>query len=192
MDLIINGDDRMTVQEVSEVLGVGAEAIRKHIRELWPDKLRNGYTTYLTQADVYSIKKKMIPTTKVEGATTDYEMYQKMQEVQDWLSSKLIQLQKERDEARDKVAILTHVSKTYTVTEIAKELGLRSAGELNDLLHKRNIQFKHNGTWLPYSDYAEKGYFHIKQEVLDTGKIIYHRRITGIGREFILDLFKGK
>lgn len=47
-----------------------------------------------------------------------------------------------------------------------------------------------NGTWLMYSNYSDCGYEEIKQEVLDSGKVIYHRRITQMGREFILGLFE--
>lgn len=83
-----------------------------------------------------------------------------------------------------------HVNKTYTVTEIAKELGLRSAIELNKILGKMRIQYKINGTWVMYSDYSNLGYDEIKQEVLDNGKVIYHRRITQLGREFIINKVK--
>lgn len=94
-----------------------------------------------------------------------------------------------RIEAERKNAVLMHVSKTYTATEIAKEIGLKSANELNRELEKRGIQFKVNNTWVPKADYADKGFFDIKQEVLDTGTVIYHRRITQNGRTFILELF---
>lgn len=75
------------------------------------------------------------------------------------------------------------------MTEIAKELNLKSATELNRMLSERKIQYKVNGTWVMYSDYSNQGYEDIKQEVLDSGKVVYHRRITQMGREFILDLF---
>lgn len=93
-----------------------------------------------------------------------------------------------RIEAERKNAVLMHVSKTYTATEIAKELGLKSANELNRELEKRGIQFKVNNTWVPKAYYADKGFFDIKQEVLDIGTVIYHRRITQDGRSFILEL----
>lgn len=91
--------------------------------------------------------------------------------------------------AEKKNAILMHVNKTYTMTEIAKELGLKSAIELNKLLAEKKIQYKVNETWVMYSQYSNLGYEEIKQEVLDNGKVIYHRRITQMGREFILNLF---
>ena len=105
----------------------------------------------------------------------------------------LTKLKKERAarvEAEKKNAILTHVNKTYTMTEIAKELNLKSATELNQILADKHIQYKVNNTWVFYSDYSNLGYEDIKQEVLDNGHVIYHRKITQIGRAFILGLFE--
>lgn len=104
------------------------------------------------------------------------------------LLTKLKEERAARVEAERKNAILMHVNKTYTMTEIAKELGLRSATELNSILAKKKIQYKVNGTWVMYSQYSNLGYEEIKQEVLDTGRVIYHRKITQMGREFILEL----
>ena len=106
------------------------------------------------------------------------------------LLTKLKEERAARVEAERKNAILTHVNKTYTMTEIAKELNLKSALELNKLLSERKIQYKVNGTWVFYSDYSNLGYEDIKQEVLDNGHVIYHRKITQLGREFILGLFE--
>lgn len=108
------------------------------------------------------------------------------------LLTKLKEERAARVEAERKNAILTHVNKTYTMTEIAKELGLKSATQLNKMLAEKKIQYQVNGTWVMYSQYSTLGYEEIKQEVLDTGRVIYHRRITQLGREFILNLFYGK
>jgi prophage antirepressor-like protein len=106
------------------------------------------------------------------------------------LLTKLKEEREARVEAEKKNAILTHVNKTYTMTEIAKELNLKSAKELNRLLSEKKFQYKVNGTWVLYSDYSNLGYEDIKQEVLDNGCVIYYRRITQTGRRFILNLFK--
>lgn len=95
-------------------------------------------------------------------------------------------------EAERKNAVLMHVRKTYTAGEIAKEIGLKSAQALNQALSDKKIQYKQNGTWLPCAKYAENGYFEIKQQELDNGQVIYDRRITQTGREFIVNLFGGK
>lgn len=107
------------------------------------------------------------------------------------LLTKLKEERAARVEAERKNAILMHVNKTYTMTEIAKELGMKSAIQLNKLLAEKKIQYQVNGTWVMYSRYSDLGYEEIKQEVLDSGKVIYHRRITQMGREFILKLFEG-
>lgn len=106
------------------------------------------------------------------------------------LLTKLKEERAAKVEAERKNAILMHVNKTYTITEIAKELGLKSAMQLNRILAEKKIQYQVNGTWLMYSNYSDCGYEEIKQEVLDSGKVIYHRRITQMGREFILGLFE--
>lgn len=96
------------------------------------------------------------------------------------LLTKLKEERAARLAAEKKNAILMHVNKTYTMTEIAKELGLKSAIELNKLLAEKKIQYKVNETWVMYSQYSDLGYEEIKQEVLDNGKVIYHRRIESM------------
>lgn len=102
----------------------------------------------------------------------------------------IAQKDKELEEKRKRLTILTHVNKTYTMTEIAKEIGLKSAIKLNNILAEKKIQYKINGTWVFYSKYSDLGYEEIKQEVLDSGRVVYHRKITQLGREFILNLFE--
>ena len=101
----------------------------------------------------------------------------------------LIISEEARIEAERKNAILMHINKNYTMTEIAKELGMKSAIELNIALSDKKVQYKINGTWVLYSKYSNLGYEDIKQDILDNGKVVYHRKITQLGREFILNLF---
>ena len=98
------------------------------------------------------------------------------------------QLMLENKKLEDDVKMLVHTNKLYTATELAKEIGLNSANELNKVLHQMGIQFNQSGTWVMYSRYSGLGYESIKQEVLDSGKIVYHRKFTGAGRKFILGL----
>lgn len=90
------------------------------------------------------------------------------------------------EEANKTITLLSHTRKLYTTTEIAKELGMRSAIALNDLLEKLNIQFNSNGTWVLKAWYSDKRYDEQKQTVLDSGKVVYHRMWTQAGREFLL------
>lgn len=104
----------------------------------------------------------------------------------------LVVSEEKRIEAERKNAILMHVNTTYTATEIAKELNMKSAIELNKALVKMKVQYKVGNTWVLYSQYSNKGYEEIKQETLDNGKVVYHRKFTQLGRDFIINLFKNK
>lgn len=96
----------------------------------------------------------------------------------------------EAKQAAANVKRLIHDNKTYTASQIAKELNLRSANELNKILSEKEIQYKQNETWLLYAKYADCGYVSIKQMELDNGKIIYDRRFSGKGRDFIINLLQ--
>jgi len=96
-----------------------------------------------------------------------------------------------RIEAERRNAVLMHTTKTYTSTEIGKELGFRSAIALNNKLADLKIQFKQNDTWVLYSKYANLGYTEIKQKALDSGRVVYDRHWTQDGRAFIIDVLKG-
>ncbi len=71
--------------------------------------------------------------------------------------TRLKEERKARIEAERKNTILTHVNKTYTMTEIAKELGLKSAIKLNKILSEKKVQYQVNGTWVMYSQYSDWG-----------------------------------
>ena len=109
-------------------------------------------------------------------------------------AAKLAQAKEEAEklaiERKETIDMLVHENKLYTATEIAKELGFKSATLLNSVLEDMKIQYKVNGSWVLYSDYSNLGYISLKQNVLDNGKIVYDRKWTGEGRKFLLNLFK--
>ena len=80
------------------------------------------------------------------------------------LLTKLKEERTARVEAEKKNAILTHINKTYTMTEIAKELNMKSAVQLNKMLSEKKIQYHINGTWVMYSKYSNLGYEEIKHK----------------------------
>jgi anti-repressor protein len=134
----------------------------------------------------------VLPSIRKHGAYMTEDVLERSIQDPDYMIGLLTALKEERQkrmEAEKTVNILMHVNKTYTATEIAKELGFRSAQQLNKDLERRRIQYYQNGTWVLFSKYADKGYVEIKQEVLDNGKVIYHRRFTQRGREFLLKLY---
>ena len=193
----IGEEQKMTVKEVAEALGVDCSSVSRRVRELFPEIVKNGTKTILDEKQVTEIKGaflrngKLGDIAKVENAVTEIEKQKTVMLAMQYLQDGLVEMRERALKAERKNAILMHVSKTYTAGEIAKEIGMRSAQELNQALADKGIQYKQNGTWLPTADNSSCGYFEIKQQELENGKVIYDRRITQIGREFILSIFEG-
>lgn len=141
------------------------------------------------------ITKEVLPSIRKNGMYATEDTIDKILNDPDYGIRLLTKLKEEREariEAEKKNAILMHVNKTYTATEIAKELNMKSAQQLNAKLEEMGIQYKVNNTWVLYSQYSNLGYEEIKQEVLDSGKVVYHRKFTQMGRDFIVNLINGK
>src|ERR1051325_632435 len=88
------------------------------------------------------------------------------------------------EEAEATVNRLSDFGKSYTIAEISKEIGCRSSQELNKWLHFKGVQYKSNGTWIPYAKYAD-GYFLSKQN-REHG--YYFTKVAQKGRELILKM----
>lgn len=217
--LVINGEPWFVGKDVAEILGYSntRKALTDHVDE--EDK---GVTkcdtlggvqdlTVINESGLYSlilsskmpnakkfkswVTSEVLPSIRKHGIYATDNVIDNILNNPDFGIQLLTKLKEERIarvEAERRNAILMHVNKTYTVTEIAKELGLKSAIQLNKILAEKKIQYQVNGTWVMYSKYSDLGYEEIKQEVLDSGRMIYHRRITQMGREFILQLFADK
>ena len=155
------------------------------------------FTSHKREAERFTdwVAEDVLPSIRQHGLYATDEVVDRILADPDFGIQLLTSYKEERErrlQAERTNAILMHVTKTYTATEIAKELGFRSATALNRDLAERRIQYKQNETWVLYSDYASRGYVEIKQEVLDNGKVIYHRRWTQLGREFLLRLYFGE
>lgn len=48
---------------------------------------------------------------------------------------------------------------TYTLTEVAKDLGLRSMAVLTDFCRKHHVLYRQSDRWLPTANYAANGFF---------------------------------
>ena len=215
--VMVNEEPYFVGKDVTEILGYSnaSKALADHVDD--DDKLNNESLSSLGQrggwiineSGLYSlilcsklpsakrfkkwITSEVLPTIHKHGLYATDKVIDNILNNPDFGIELLTRLKEERAarvEAERKNAILMHVNKTYTVTEIAKELGLRSATQLNRILAEKKIQYQVNGTWVMYSRYSYQVYEEIKQEVLDSGRVIYHRRITQMGRKFILSLFQ--
>ena len=83
---------------------------------------------------------------------------------------------------------------TYTVTQLAKELGFTSGEALNKKLKDMGVQYKQSGQWLLYTKYSGKGYTKTKTESFtrNDGSIGTNTYTvwTEVGRAFLHSLFK--
>lgn len=214
---VVNGEPYFVGKDVALALGYSdtADAIKKHVDA--EDKGVGEIPTpggkqkmiIINESGVYSlafgsklpdakkfkhwVTSEVLPSIRKHGIYATDNVIDNILNNPDFGIELLTRLKEERAarvKAEQRNAILMHVNKTYTMTEIAKELGLRSAIELNKMLSEMHIQYKVNNTWVMYSDYSNLGYEEIKQEVLDNGTVVYHRKITQAGREFIINLIK--
>lgn len=171
-------------------------------------KLHNTGENFLTESGVYKlifksrketaekfqdwVTDEVLPSIRKHGAYMTENTIEKALSDPDFLIQLATQLKEEKQkrfEAEKQRNKLIHQNKLYTSTEIAKELGFKSARKFNEELEKQKIQYKQNGTWVLYSKYSDMGLVSIKQEILDSGKIIYDRKWNGTGRDFLLNLY---
>lgn len=168
----------------------------------------HGGQLYLTESSVYDfifeaktekckpfrrwVTNDVLPSIRKYDAYMTDNLVDKIYEDPQMMIDLLTKLKNEKEarvEADRRNNILMHTNKTYTATEIAKELGFKSAVSLNKDLCNKGIQYKVNNTYVFYSEYAGLGYDSIKQQILDSGKEVYNRHFTQDGRKFLLDLY---
>lgn len=201
---LLNGDELLkektvTTKELADTLGVSNMAIMRVLEKTnnlnGTVKVENGKTTVFNEKQATFIKQEIqrhhnLANRQVDSVSTELEENQTIANAIMILQRRNNELKQRAELAEHKNAILMHTKKTYTASEIAKEVGLPSAIKLNQILKEKGIQYYRNGTWLPAAKYSDKGYYEIKQEMLDNGIVVYNSRITQKGRDFILGLFE--
>jgi len=183
----------MTIKQISEALNCSRDTIEYTIKKIMPEKMQQGKTTILNEVEVTAIKLELDKSSNfrnVSEVNTDLEMLLLSKKVDQWKDNKITALQSKNQELESTVKMLVHdCTKTYTTTQIAKELHMKSAQELNKKLYEMKVQYYQNGTWVLSSKFSDSGYTETKQEEKN-GIVIYHTQWTGIGRQFLLELFK--
>jgi phage antirepressor YoqD-like protein len=172
------GDRRMTIREVADILGVSGEALKKHIRDIYPDLMQNGVMTYLNESQIVEIKSRMLPTTKVVGATTDLEMKQKALEVMQWMASQVEAEKAARIAAEEKALALMPKAaahdalmsseNTMSITDAGKHFGLHPRTQVFPYL--RDARYLTNND-LPTQAAIDAGYLSMKEVLCPDGEI---------------------
>ncbi len=208
----------MSIKELSNNLHVSDQTVRNTVKELRqelidifdPSKLlwrvvNGGKTLFLNEKQATAVKLRLRERNNLKDNSVvsqignDLEFFALLKKREDeqrildaYRDRRIAELQAENKALEEKNTRLMHTKKTYTATELAKEIGLSSAKKLNQILKDKGIQFLRNGTWVPTAKYADKDYYEIKQDVLDNGVVIYNSRFTQKGREFVLKLFESE
>ena len=186
-NLTKNDEKYMTVKEVAGILGVTTEAIKKHIRELFPDKMQNGKITYLNEYQMTEIKKKMIPTTQVVACQTNLDIAEKTLEVVRYWTEKAKELQKENEIMKPKAIsydTFMNSDNSHSMKEVAKSLKI-GPNILFRILRENNILMSGVNQNIPYQKYVDAGYFETVQRVIPNGDSKSVTLVTSKGYVFI-------
>ncbi len=126
----------MTVKQVSEALGVSTDLIKKRIREILPNKMKNGKVTYLNEYEVTCISSRIKENSSLVTyddrnrlATTDGEMIQKLNEVMGWLSSKVKEVESRNEQLQIELdeSLQWHTVKKVKTLGYLKDVSARKA-----------------------------------------------------------------
>jgi phage antirepressor YoqD-like protein len=87
--------------------------------------------------------------------------------------------------------IILQSKNAVPVSVIAKDYGM-SAAAFNILLHNLRIQYKAAGIWLPYQQYAGKGYTKTRTYIISETASAIHTYWTQKGRRFLYEKLKSR
>ena len=93
------------------------------------------------------------------------EKRQRLQLAESTIEAQTQQLQQRDNEIKtltpmaDYTREVLQSTSTFTLTEVAKDLGLRSVGELVAFCREKRILYRQSDRWLPTANYAAKGFF---------------------------------
>ena len=100
-------------------------------------------------------------------------------------------IEKQRDKAEDEVKTLVHDDEnTYTATDIAKDLGFRSAIAFNQWLKDIGFQYKQGKHWVVKAKYAEEGLVNIKLKDTGNGFNVKTMQFTNKGKLWITEKYR--
>lgn len=185
-------EKKITIKEASEILGVSHDQITEYAKKLFPEIVKNGKKTFLTEFQITEIKKLIRPTGKSVANVTDLEMLEKGREFLIWQQEKINSLKKENEnqkllieEQKPKVEfcnLLTESKQAYSIGNAVRLLKLSiGRNKFFEQMRKDKILMSDN---LPYQDKIEAGYFRVILE--EKGNHFYKiTLVTGKGLEYL-------
>jgi anti-repressor protein len=157
------GGRRMTVREVAETLGVSVELITKKVKELFPEIVQSGKTTYMNEAQVTAVKMNLVKKYEVK---TSLEKKLLVVQAMQILNEEVEQLKKELEGAQPKVEFFDQVADSkdaLQMRDVAAALNMDSWGrnKIFECLRKRGVLDDRN---IPYREYQDRGYFRVIEQ----------------------------
>jgi len=163
--------ESMTVKQVAEALNVSDRTVRDNIARLYPGLMKDGATTFLTDAQATAIKQAiersgrndLANVRQVTAITTDLEMRQKAAEVMAWLMRDNEALKAKNAELEPKAAFFDQVADSkdaIAMREAAAVLNIPGMGRTNlcKTLREKGVLDSSN---VPYRRFQDAGYFRV-------------------------------
>lgn len=175
----LSKEKTMTIKEVAEVFGTSVETITLKVRELFPDKMKHGKTTYLNEKEVTLIK---LNSVKKYEAETDLEMMLLQKKLDAWKDRKIETLQNNLNIALFENQVLKPKALEYDlfisgkdfqeVGTVAKSFNI-GRNKFFEMLRKEKILMDNN---LPYAEY--KKYFKVVYKPVSINGVIDNKPVT--------------
>lgn len=161
----------MRLEDVAATLDVTPEAIKKHLRDLYPGYMRPGIPTWLDEGMVTEIKRRMVPTTAVVGAVTSLEIEEMTLKVIAYHKAQADRLRAELALAAPKIEAaeaLMVSERSMSVTDAAKHFALHPRAQVFPYLRARGYLTAHD---LPTQAAIDAGYLALRERRCPDGEV---------------------
>lgn len=197
----LNNEKTVTIKELSELFEVSKDVIIKRVKELFPDKMQHGKTTYLNEYEVTLLKKRLLQNSSLISTVDDRKQLQNintelernmivmqafniLQEDNVKLKEENNNLQLKLEQAKPAIEFTNQVLKSkdsILIRDFAKIIKDENIniGEkrLFTLLRDNNILMKNN---IPYQKYMDMGLFEVIEKPYNTPYGIHLSKTTMI------------
>ena len=140
---------------------------------MYPELLRNGLTTYLDEAQITAVKRKMLPTTEAVGMITDLEAAEMLLKSAGHFKARFEEERARRTDAERKLAEAAPKVQFFDQAADSKDaVSLRDAAaalnmpgwgrnKIFALLRDRGVIDERN---IPYREYQDRGMFRVIEQ----------------------------
>jgi phage antirepressor YoqD-like protein len=175
-EIALDGDTRMTVREVADVLGVSERVVQLAVKKMFPEIVKNGVPTYLNESQVTAIKMGLESHHNLEGTfevSTRLERQLYIAKALQFANEEIQQLQTELSQKEQKIATdapkveffnqVADSKDALQMRDVAAALNLPDWGrnKIFSFLRKRSVLDDRN---VPYRDYQDRGYFRVIEQ----------------------------